>query len=187
MTNYQDPIPAPAELANRLFFRLFQTANVLQTQGTRALERYGVTSHQWSVLGALSRPQAQHGMSVGELTRYLKVSRQNLTGILNRLERAGHVERSTDHRDRRARQVRLTPHGEKLWQDLTPAIYQFYDGALQGFSFDDQVAFLNGLNKLQANMSGHTPVPEGASNQLPKGDDSESGTGQQPAIGHPER
>lgn len=177
MTDRQESMPAPAELANRLFFRLFQTANVLQTQGTRALERYAVTSHQWSVLGALSRPQVSDGMSVGDLTRYLRVSRQNLTGILNRLERAGHVQRSADRRDRRARRVRLTPQGVRLWQDLTPAIFQFYDGALQGFSFDDQVAFLNGLNKLQANMSGRSPALENTSDELPKGDDGKGGAG----------
>jgi len=63
------------EINNRLFFRLFQVANTLHTKGTQAIEEFGVTTQQWSVLGALSRPQANEGMSIGDLSRYLLVSR----------------------------------------------------------------------------------------------------------------
>ena len=76
---------ASIEINNRLFFRLFQAANTLHTKGTKALEEFGITTQQWSVLGALSRPVAASGMSVSELSQYLLVSRQNLTGLLNRL------------------------------------------------------------------------------------------------------
>ena len=78
---------AANEINNRLFFRLFQVANTLHTKGTQAIEAFGVTTQQWSVLGALSRPQAANGMSINDLSRLLLVSRQNLTGLLSRLER----------------------------------------------------------------------------------------------------
>lgn len=144
---------AAAELANRIFFRLFQSANMLHKQGTKALEDLGVTTHQWSVLGALSRPQAAEGMSVGDLSRFLTMSRQNLTGILSRLERQRLIERVPGPSDRRTRRVRLTTPGEKLWRKLNPLIYRFYDDALRGFSFEDRVEFLHYLNRLQGNMS----------------------------------
>jgi DNA-binding MarR family transcriptional regulator len=104
------------------------------------------------VLGALSRPQAEAGMSVGELSRFLMVSRQNLSGVLARLERAGHVERVADVSDRRSRRVRLTPAGEALWAALEPLIHDFYDQALSGLSFDDRVDLLHYLNRLHGNM-----------------------------------
>jgi hypothetical protein len=44
---------AAAEINNWLFFRLFQAANTLHTKGTQALDEFGVTTQQWSVLGAL--------------------------------------------------------------------------------------------------------------------------------------
>ena len=49
---------ARIELANRLFFRLYQCANMLHKTGTRAVEAEGLTTQQWAVLGALSRPAA---------------------------------------------------------------------------------------------------------------------------------
>lgn len=143
---------AADEINNRLFFRLFQAANTLHTKGTQALESVGVTTGKWSVLGALSRPQAKTGLSVGELSRYLLVSRQNLSGVLARLERDGLIERSTGE-DRRSRNVRLTRRGEELWLAMDKPIRAFYDGALKGFSFDDKLEFIHYITRLQRNMS----------------------------------
>jgi DNA-binding MarR family transcriptional regulator len=75
------------------------------------------------------------------LSRYLLVSRQNLSGLLTRLEREGHVERVIGEDDRRSRKVRLTANGEALWTQLAEPIHAFYDQALQGLSFDDRRAF----------------------------------------------
>ena len=143
---------AAVEINNRLFFRFFQAANTLHTKGTQALDEFGVTTQQWSVLGALSRPQATQGMSVGELSRYLLVSRQNLYGLLTRLERDGHVAYVTGEDDRRSRKVSLTDKGSALWDALAGPINAFYDQALHGLSFDDRLAFIHYVNLLQKNM-----------------------------------
>ncbi|MDF2465693.1 MAG: transcriptional regulator, partial [Ramlibacter sp.] len=55
------------------------------------MEQEGLTTQQWAVLGALSREKAQGGMSMGDLARYLMVSRQNLSGLIGRMQRDGHV------------------------------------------------------------------------------------------------
>ena len=144
---------ATDEINNRLFFRFFQAANTLHTKGTQAMEALGVTTQQWSVLGALSRPQASAGMNVGELSRYLLVSRQNLTGILTRLERDGLIERATDEADRRSRKVKLSAQGETLWIPLADPIRNFFDQALKRFSFDDRLEFIHYISLLQRNMS----------------------------------
>ena len=135
---------AGIEINNRLFFRLFQAANT--PKGTQALDEFGITTQQWSVLGALSRPQAAAGMTVNELSHYLLVSRQNLTGLLSRLERDGLIERLTSEEDRRSRKVKLSAKGEAL-------IHAFYDAALKGFSFDDRLTFIHYLSRLQRNMA----------------------------------
>ena len=57
---------ARMELANRLFFRLYQCANMLHKTGSRAIEAEGLTTQQWAVLGALSREEALFvGISAG--------------------------------------------------------------------------------------------------------------------------
>ncbi len=48
---------------------------------------------------------------MGDLARYLMVSRQNLAGLVTRMERDGHVQVIADQRDRRSRLVVLTESG----------------------------------------------------------------------------
>jgi len=133
-------------LNNRIFFRLFQVANTLQKQAVKEL---GVTTVQWAVLGALSDPRPTYGMSVGTLADFLVVSRQNLDGVLKRLERDGLVERVMDPEDKRARVVKLTKDGFAYWRELRDRIFQFYDQAMSGFKFDDRVALAHYLNEMQ--------------------------------------
>ena len=78
----ENPNPLRTDLANRLYFKLYQCANMLHKTGTKAVEAQGLTTQQWAVMGALSRPETAEGMGMGELARYLLVSRQNLTGLL---------------------------------------------------------------------------------------------------------
>jgi len=44
------------DVANRVFFRLYQASNLMHRQGTRYVDQYGTTTQQWAVLGALARP-----------------------------------------------------------------------------------------------------------------------------------
>ena len=144
---------ARADLANRVFFRLYQCANMLHKTGTRAVEAEGLTTQQWAVLGALSRPDAEGGMSVGDLARYLMVSRQNLSGLISRMESAGHIGTAPDGRDRRSRLVTMTESGRDVWTRLAqPKIHDYYEQALDGFSSNDLTHTLHYLLKLLENM-----------------------------------
>jgi DNA-binding MarR family transcriptional regulator len=141
------------ELANRLFFRLYQCANMLHKTGTRAVEKHGLTTQQWAVLGALSRPEAEGGMSVGDLARYLMVSRQNLSGLISRMERAGHIGTAPDGRDRRSRLITMTELGSAVWnKEAIPKIHAYYEQALMDFSIGDISHTLHYLLKLLENM-----------------------------------
>lgn len=145
--------PTKLELANRLFFRLYQCANMLHKTGSRAVEEEGLTTQQWAVLGALSRDKAAAGMSIGELARYLMVSRQNLSGLIGRMERDGHLVVATDEVDRRSRIVTMTDSGRHVWQVLAqPKIRAYYEEILGDFSTNDVTHTLHYLLKMLENM-----------------------------------
>jgi DNA-binding MarR family transcriptional regulator len=142
-----------ADLANRLFFRLYQCANMLHKTGSRAVEEHGLTTQQWAVLGALSRPQSAGGMKLGALARYLMVSRQNLAGVVGRLERDGRVESVADPQDGRSRLVRMTASGRRVWRkQALPRIHAYYAEALEGFSVNDILHTVHYLLKMLQNM-----------------------------------
>ena len=153
------------EMANRLFFRLYQCANMLHKTGTRAVAEEGLTTQQWAVLGALSRPRAHGGMSVGDLARYLMVSRQNLSGVVSRMERDGHLCIAPDGRDRRSRLVSITEYGRQVWvEQAQPKIFDYYDKALAGFSINDSAHMLHYLLRMLENMK-RLDDPEGRADE----------------------
>ena len=146
---------ARMELANRLFFRLYQCANLLHKTGTRAVEAEGLTTQQWAVLGALSRKEAANGISVNDLARYLMVSRQNLAGVIGRLERSAHICIEPDASDRRSRLIKMTDSGRQVWLvQAQPKIHAYYEQALDEFSIGDITHTLHYLLRLLDNMKG---------------------------------
>ncbi len=155
-------------MANRLFFRLYQCANMLHKTGTRAVEAEGLSTQRWAVLGALSRRHVRDGMHIGELARYLMVSRQNLSGVIGRLERDGHVAVTVDDRDRRSRRVSLTRSGRHVWEVLArPKISGYYEQALDGFSINDMTHALHYMLRLVENMK-RLDDPEDEGHEAPQ-------------------
>lgn len=142
------------EAANRVFFRLYQSSNLMHKVGTRFVAEYGATTQQWAVLGALARPQAEKGgMTVKDLLAFLLVSRQNLTPVLDRLEARGWIERARDPTDGRSRRILLTAAGRRIWLHMHQEIERFYAEALRDFSLSDQVALYRLLDRLKLGLS----------------------------------
>jgi DNA-binding MarR family transcriptional regulator len=141
-------------IASRLFLKLYQASNLMHKVGTSTVSAFETTTQQWSVLGALSRPQAEGcGLSVKELMEYLMVSRQSLTAILDRLEAAGFIDRTRTEGDGRLRHVRLTGKGIKTWADMGPSIRGFYDAALADFSMEESYLLMRLLDRLSARLT----------------------------------
>ncbi len=126
---------------------------MLHKTGTRAVEQEGLTTQQWAVLGALSRSSAQGGMGLGDLARYLMVSRQNLSGLIGRMERDQLVTVIPDNRDRRSRLVTMTEQGRQIWQEeAVPKIRAYYEDVLGDFSVTDMTHTLHYLLRMLESM-----------------------------------
>ncbi|KPQ06844.1 MAG: transcriptional regulator [Rhodobacteraceae bacterium HLUCCA12] len=147
-----DSLSFSANLSNRLAFRLYQCANQLNKTGTRWLDRHEVTTQQWAVLGALVRGHPGPGIAVRDLARHLMVSRQNLTGVLSRLESRGWIARIVDPADQRSRLIALTPQGWHRWDGMQADIAAFYDAAMRGLSDNDKIHLLHYLDVLRENF-----------------------------------
>lgn len=145
---------ARLDVANRVFFRLYQCSNLMHKVGARFIDDFNSTTQQWAVLGALARPDPkQRGMTVKELIAFLLVSRQNLTPVLERLERRGWIERVKDASDGRSRRIALTATGDAVWTEMQVAISIFYSEALDDFSLDEEVTLYRLLDKLKSRLN----------------------------------
>ena len=66
---------------------------------------------RFDLLAQLSR---QDGQTLAALSRQMLVTAGNVTGLVDRAERDGIVERRSDRTDRRVTRVHLTPKGQRL-------------------------------------------------------------------------
>src|SRR3954447_4184202 len=92
------------------------TADTFLRESQRLFRPYGLTAAQYNVLNVLA-PRAD-GMSQRELSDLLVVDRSNVTGLLDRMEKAGWVQRADDPMDRRVYRVTLTVVGRRLWCEV---------------------------------------------------------------------
>jgi DNA-binding MarR family transcriptional regulator len=142
------------DIANRLFFRLYQASNLMHKTGSRWVGEFNTTTQQWAVLGALSRPSVrERGMTVKELIAFLLLSRQNLTAVLNRLERSGLIERTRAAEDGRARRIRVTERGSQTWARMLVKIEAYYATALDDFTTDECLTLFRLLDRLKSRLA----------------------------------
>ncbi|HZF48612.1 MAG TPA: MarR family transcriptional regulator [Polyangiaceae bacterium] len=90
---------------------LWSVDHGLQSLSKRMDARLGVTGPQRLVIRIVGRFP---GISPGEIADILKVHKSTLTGVLQRLEERGLIERKASPEDRRRALVRLTAAGQKV-------------------------------------------------------------------------
>ena len=117
--------PASAGARYQALIQLLRTADSLWNSSRRFFARWNLSPSQFNVLNLLSDQPA--GISQIELSRQLIMHRSNVTGLVDRLERQGRVQRRTVAGDRRAYQVTLTPAGWKLIRRVLPEYYRLAD------------------------------------------------------------
>jgi DNA-binding MarR family transcriptional regulator len=76
-----------------------------------------------------------------------------LSGILDRLEKRGLVERYTDPNDSRAKLARLTDDGTNLVRTAKNVGRELYENALVGLSDKDRDAVVSGLKCIRDNLN----------------------------------
>ena len=96
-----------------------QLANLLTRRLGPLFEKAGITPQQWAVLTALA--EAGEATTLAAIARTLLVSKQNMTGMIARLEQLGLVERNENPNDLRSARVQLTRRGRGVVEKLRPA------------------------------------------------------------------
>jgi len=96
-------------------FEIAETAHAMRKAFDRRAIGLGVTRAQWKVLFRLTR---QPGMRQIELADLLDVEPITLTRIIDRLQEAGLVERSSDPSDRRVWRLHVTAKAQPLVEKL---------------------------------------------------------------------
>lgn len=132
----------------RLWLRLvdcFQT--VEQEIRTMLREDFNMTVPRFEVMSAINRVPA--GLTMSELSRWMMVTKGNVTGIAERLSEDGYIERRPTPTDRRSFCVTLTRKGKQLVTRMQAAHEELLDELFSDFSDEDNDIILGVLARLK--------------------------------------
>ncbi len=100
-----------------IFCHIFILNSVLERTGNRVAEAHNLTLPQWMALGCIGRAPGE-GVTHSELGQKLMLSKAPITGVVDRLERAGFVTRTTSASDRRVSRIQSTESGAQVWREV---------------------------------------------------------------------
>jgi DNA-binding MarR family transcriptional regulator len=107
--------------AMAVFGRIFRLSRMAGDHAERAYADYGIGRAEFDVLATLRRSGAPFQLSPGALAESMMLSSGGTTARLDRLEKAGLVERIPSATDRRSVLVRLTERGREIIDDAVAA------------------------------------------------------------------
>ena len=82
------------------------------------VRQYDLTPAQFDVIATLGNTT---GLSMGDIGEKTLITKGTLTGVVDRLEKKGLIERKVPPENRRSIVVKLTPDGEKMFEQIFPA------------------------------------------------------------------
>ena len=132
---------------HRVYLRLDQTL----------LERVGITTAQ---SGALFYLKNNDGCLLSQMGRGLRLDKSAITGLVDRLEKKGMIERRNDPVDRRAIRLYLTRAGRDAAVEALPVVKQLNRAIEKGFSREEIEVFSRVLRTAIERFGGK---PEGRS------------------------
>jgi MarR family transcriptional regulator for hemolysin len=123
----------PSAKQFRFGFLVHDVSRIRRTVLDQVMRPYGITRSQWWVLSALSR-SGNDGMMQVDLARLLEVGKVTVGGLVDRLEASGHVKRSADATDRRAKRVFITEQGFEVIRLMITVSAKVNRRSLQGLT-----------------------------------------------------
>src|SRR5271154_3797728 len=132
--------PKAENLAVRVWFRFIRLESRLQIAVSERLREIGLSVPQCDVLTTLTEAE---GVSQQDLAKRLYVTKGNISGLLDRLEGAGLVERRSTAADRRQYEIYLTPAGREAAERAICIQHELIGATLGRLPAEDLAAFEN--------------------------------------------
>ena len=133
-----------------LDFLLSQVCRLHYVRAQGLLDAIGIYRGQPPVLYVLHE---QEGLTQSELAARLEVAPATVTKMLQRLERAGFVQRQTDSEDQRVSRVYLTDAGRAIQGDVVVALGRLAAETFGGFTIEERVVLRRLMIDMRENLS----------------------------------
>ncbi|MGA2556490.1 MAG: MarR family transcriptional regulator [Verrucomicrobiota bacterium] len=141
-------VPGPRYPA---LLQMLRTAENLWNASRVFFERWDLSPSQFNVLNLLrGEPD---GLSQVDISRQLIMHRSNATGLIDRLEQRGLLQRRATPGDRRAYRVVLTPAARQLLARILPDYHRLAEEVWGNLPVARVSQLLDDLSRLDANLA----------------------------------
>jgi DNA-binding MarR family transcriptional regulator len=132
-------------MQDTLSYLLVQVAKAHRQRAQQAFTDAGLYVGQETILMQLWR---EDGLALSQIIDRSCVQPATITKMINRMEKAGLVERHPDPDDGRAKRIYLTDAGRGIEGEVKSAWQDLENATLQNLSEDDQEVMRDLLNKM---------------------------------------
>jgi MarR family 2-MHQ and catechol resistance regulon transcriptional repressor len=137
-------------------YELVRCYQAFESYANANIRKIGLTTPQFDVLTTLSNAAVQQ-MTPKELGEQTWITKGTLTGIIDRLEAKGLVERLPSAVDGRSQIIALTGKGKKLLDKTVPAHVAYMGRIFTGFTPDDYRVIETTLENLRQRIHAQEP------------------------------
>ena len=142
-----------ALLAHEALLSTYYTASNLRKKAGHFLQPFGLTDVQFNLMMLLKYQSSRYaGLTQAQLSSMMLVNRANITTLVDRMERAGFVTRTSSPSDRRSNIIILTESGKKLLDKIEPLYAQEVKRIMAVLVEDEQKELIGMLEKVRCNI-----------------------------------
>ncbi|SFG93078.1 MarR family transcriptional regulator, 2-MHQ and catechol-resistance regulon repressor [Desulfotomaculum arcticum] len=138
-------------LSKRALLELTSFYDTLEDVSSMHFGRYSLS---WPKFNALIRlyMAGERGLTQSELSKKMLVSRANITGLIERLEKEDLVVRGTDPSDKRVLRVSLSNRAAILMNAFLPVHNNFINKVMSALNTHEKEVFISLLEKLKKGL-----------------------------------
>ena len=137
-----EPIDSPSR--RRLPLLLRRAWYGLNQAFRRRIAHLDLTPDQFTVMRTLLEGDVK-GLTQRELARLMSSDPNTVASLLERMEKAGYIERQAHESDRRAHRIKLLPKGRKTYETARGIAVSLQSEVLAGLPENEREAFLENL------------------------------------------
>lgn len=114
-------------------------------------QNYSQNISRFDVLSQLAREE-KYGLSVGELAARLIASKGNITGLIDRMQKDGLINKSSRPEDRRSYIITITEKGSQIFTEMAGNNALWVEEALKAIDIDHMKEFTKFLHQSRESL-----------------------------------
>jgi len=123
---------------------------LMRKQFDRRAVRFGLTRAQWR---ALKRVHHSEGITQNELAEFLEMEPIAVGRVIDRLQKAGFIERRADPNDRRCWRLHLLPRARAVVGDMEQIASELFRQMQDGIGVAEMMSMISVLARMKDNLN----------------------------------